>query len=219
MLPGMGAMADLYSAQSASFPQLVIPPWIPAKSGESLADYARRMASAVDPGGPCIVGGTSFGGFVAVEMTRYLADCRGCVLISSVRSPRFLPRRIRWLRVASPFFAPWSYRFAVAATPVLSRAITPLVRPAVTRFLRHVAKSDSEFLRWATYATLRWTDAGAQTVPIRHIHGASDLTLPPGGIGADEVVAGAGHLLVMTHASAVNAFIGRAIDQFSKTRD
>lgn len=210
-------MADLYAAQRVSFPQLIVPPWLPATPGESLGDYARRMAKAVDPGGPCVVGGTSFGGFVAVEMARLL-NCRGCILISSARSAARLPRRVRWLRLVSPVFAPWSYRFAVAATPTISRVLKPFVRPAVTRFLRHVARSDAEFLRWATYATLRWRSDGECPVPIRHVHGGRDFTLPPRGVGADEIIDGGGHLIVMTHAARVNAFVQRALVEFGAPR-
>ncbi|MCC6360267.1 MAG: alpha/beta hydrolase [Phycisphaerales bacterium] len=222
LLPGMGARAEIYAAQFAEFPELIVPVWLPPLAREPLPEYARRMAGAVDPGTPCIIGGTSFGGFVAVEMRRHL-DCRGCILISSVRSPRDLPRRVRMLHAVSPLFAPWACRLAVAAAPLASRILKPVLKPAATKFLRQVASADAAFLRWAIWATLRWRDenpgrdrAGDRLPPIRLIHGTRDHILPAHRVHADEFVSGAGHLLVMTHAERANVFIRRAAADFAR---
>lgn len=219
LLPGMGARAEIYAAQFAEFPELIVPDWLPPLAREPLPDYACRMARAVDPGTPCIIGGTSFGGFVAVEMRRHL-DCRGCILISSVRSPRDLPRRVRMLHAVSPLFAPWACRLAVAAAPLASRILKPVLKPAATKFLRQVASADAAFLRWAIWATLRWGKGADQSaepgpsIPIRHIHGTRDRILPASLVHADELVPDAGHLLVMTHAAQTNGFIRKAIAGF-----
>ena len=211
----MGALSEIFSDQLREFPRLTVPAWIPPLRDESLRAYARRIARVIDPGKPCIIGGTSFGGMVAVEMRRHL-DCRGCILIAAVRSPANLPLRIRALRPLSPFFASWSFRLATTMTPLVTRALKPFVRPAVTRFLRQVARADHAFLRWTTQAILRWSsDPHPCDVPIRHIHGRLDHTLPWRCAGADEVIDDGGHLIVMTHAERVNAFIRAAIAEFA----
>ena len=93
----MGADQRLFDAQKAVFPNLIAAPWISLQPRDTLASYARRMAAALDPGGPCFVGGCSFGGMVAQEMTWHL-DARACFLISSVRGPDEFPLRVRVLR-------------------------------------------------------------------------------------------------------------------------
>src|SRR4051794_30719168 len=90
LLSGMAADERLFAPQRAAFPHLVVPAWIEPLAKEPLPAYAARLARQVDPGRPCIVGGASFGGLVALEMAHYL-QARACVLISSVRSPRELP--------------------------------------------------------------------------------------------------------------------------------
>jgi pimeloyl-ACP methyl ester carboxylesterase len=205
----MGADARLFRHQLAAFPNAVVPPWLVPHARESLADYARRFAAAIDPGRPCFVGGASFGGFVALEMAPHL-DCLGCFLIGSAREPGDFPARIRLLRpfrrlvTALPFGAirpaAWSAQHTVG------RASHPLTR----RFLRHLRDADAAFLRWGTQAALRWVPSpGINPVPVHQIHGERDRIFPAGRTRAETILPGAGHLISMTHADAVNDFLRR----------
>src|SRR5687767_12182418 len=97
LFPGMGADHRLFAAQRVAFPNLVVPPWLAPERDEALADYAARFAATLAHYGPCFIGGSSFGGFVAVEAARHL-PIKACLLIGSVRGPAELPRRIRSLR-------------------------------------------------------------------------------------------------------------------------
>src|SRR5690242_19820384 len=93
----MAADERLFEAQAASFPDLRVQPWVPPLPGESLRAYAARLAPLVDPVQPCIVGGASFGGVVALELAAHV-PALACILIGSVRSPSGLPWRWRLLR-------------------------------------------------------------------------------------------------------------------------
>ena len=97
LLSGMAADERLFEAQAAAFPNLRVQPWVPPLPGESLRRYAARLAPLVDPGQPCLVGGASFGGVVALELAARL-PALGCILIGSIRSPAGLPWRWRLLR-------------------------------------------------------------------------------------------------------------------------
>jgi pimeloyl-ACP methyl ester carboxylesterase len=44
-------------------------------------------------------------------------------------------------------------------------------------------------------------------MPVHHIHGDRDRVIPIGLVKADHVIAGAGHLLTMTHADQVNRIL------------
>lgn len=99
LLPGMMADHRLLVAQQAAFPQLLIPSWPRFEPTDTLATFAERLAHEIGPIGPCFVGGVSFGGAVALELTRHL-DALGCILISSVRSFSELPLRYRICRPA-----------------------------------------------------------------------------------------------------------------------
>jgi thioesterase domain-containing protein len=97
LLSGMGADERVFALQQRAFPNLIVPRWISPLEDETLTSFAARLARQIDPGGPCFMGGASFGGFVALEMARHL-QAKACFLIGSVRSPAELPRRIRILR-------------------------------------------------------------------------------------------------------------------------
>src|SRR3954464_5327650 len=100
LVPGMAADERLFAPQRAAFPRLLVPAWIEPLPQEPLRSYAARLARQVDPGRPCVVGGASCGGIVALEMAAPL-PARACVLIASGRSPGELPRWYRLLRPAA----------------------------------------------------------------------------------------------------------------------
>src|SRR5689334_9890540 len=100
LLPGLGWDERIFRAQRSRFPDLRTPAWIDPQPKESLNAYAARLAKVVDPGCPCVVGGASFGGVVALEMAVHLR-ASACVLIGSIRSPWELAWRWRLLRPAA----------------------------------------------------------------------------------------------------------------------
>lgn len=213
LLPGMGADERLFVAQKGALPQLIVPTWLRPEPGDTLASYGQRMAAAVDPGGPCVVGGVSLGGMVAVEMARHL-DAKVCLLISSVRSPRELPWRVRvWKPVA------WLIPAPAAGLPVLlARLIVAvagrLLSPSFRLLVEQAADTNGRFLKWASLAILRWQSAGKPTVPIVHLHGTRDHILPHTATHPDVLVPGGGHLLPLTHPDAVNAFLRDQLIRF-----
>ena len=50
-------------------------------------------------------------------------------------------------------------------------------------------------------------------MPVYHIHGGRDRTLPVGNCRPDVVVPGGGHLLPFTHPEEVNAFLRLRMEQ------
>jgi pimeloyl-ACP methyl ester carboxylesterase len=211
LLPGIGLDDRLYATQRAEFPQIVVPDWLPPRFRESLPDYARRMAEAVDPAGPCYVGGLSFGGMVALEMSRHL-DCRGCFLISSILSRDELPK---WAK----FLAPWAWMLpprcdllgAVAGTAILWTA-GGLLPKRWKQFCTHLSKTRSPMLPWACRAVVRWTPSEPFRCPIYRIHGENDPILPYRGAGADHLVPRGGHLLPLSHPFVVSEFLRRGLE-------
>lgn len=63
------------------------------------------------------------------------------------------------------------------------------------------------FIRWAANAIFSWPSAEELSIPVRHIHGDRDHIIPLRRVAPDCVIRGAGHLLNLTHAAAVNDFI------------
>ena len=203
LLSGMAADERLFESQLAAFPDLRVQPWVPALPGESLRTYAARLAPLVDPGRPCIVGGASFGGVVALELAAHL-PALACILIGSVRSPSGLPWRWRLLWPVA-MLGPDVLRVLAALGARLGR---PLLAAGTTRRLWRLSRPEAGFVRWAMCAVVQWRPCpAARRARVFHIHGVADRVLPVALARPDVVVPGGGHALSLFSPSAVNEFI------------
>jgi pimeloyl-ACP methyl ester carboxylesterase len=210
----MGADARMFQPQLAAIPSASVPAWIAPGPQETLPSFAARMARAVDPGGPCFVGGASFGGMVAMEMARHL-EARACFLIGSVRSPAELPPRThlyRWL-------GHWTGGHGLEFVPRVASALDALagrwLSPAVGSLVLQLADTDRRFFRWAALAVLRWQPSTEPlSVPVLQIHGGQDRMLPHQFTRPDVLVPGAGHLVSMSHSEEVNQFLRAGMERY-----
>lgn len=211
MLSGMAADERLFASQLARFPNLRVQPWVQPLPGESLRRYASRLARLVDPDRPCIVGGASFGGIVALEMAPHLRAL-GCVLIGSVRAPTELPWRWRGL---SPLAALRPDRLALLARSMAHWGKGVLAESTVRRWQR-LSRPEAAFVRWAMCAVVRWHARPAtQRVRVFQIHGALDRTLPVALTRPDVIVPAGGHALTLFSPEAVNAFLAGVARQLA----
>jgi pimeloyl-ACP methyl ester carboxylesterase len=205
----MAADDKLFRFQRAALPSMVVPNWIEPRDREPLIAYAGRFARYIDPGGPCVVGGASFGGMVALEMAVHLR-AEACILIASIRSGRELPWELRALRPLAWLGLGQLGRVAAE----VGRRLPPSLPGRTCRRLRRLAEPRSAFLRWATWAVLNWRPSPeARDVRVYQIHGAEDRTLPVRYTRPDVVVAGGGHMLPLTHPETVNEFILRRLEE------
>jgi pimeloyl-ACP methyl ester carboxylesterase len=212
LFSGLGADQRVFLPQQREFPQLVIPPWRVPQRGETLGTYCQQVAQELAIAGPIIVGGISFGGIIAAEFARHV-DARACLVISSIRSPRQLPRRIRALGPIHKLVhvapvAPFQWmvgRMADAKRLPLS--------PFIKGVLRQIADADPRVVRWSIDQVFRFEEVPLD-IPVWHIHGDRDPLFPLRYVEPDEVVQGGGHLLPLTHPYEVNNFLRRAIATF-----
>lgn len=203
LLPGMGAGGRLLRLQRDALPSLCTPDWIDPREREPLNIYARRFADRIAPAKQCFVGGVSFGGIVALEMAAHL-HAEACFLIASVRSRNELPWPIRMLR---PIARLGPNGLGRAAT-CITRAMAPLLPARALGHLIRLSRPESAFLRWASWAVLTWRpSAELARLRVYQIHGSADRTLPLSNTQPDVIIAGAGHLLPITHPDAISEFI------------
>lgn len=208
LLPGVGGDSRMFSPQRIAFPELVVPRWIEPDRHEPLADYAARFAKVIDPGCPCFMGGVSFGGVVALEVSTHLA-ARECFLFGSIPDPREIPYRLRIFRSISDLIMipKWLSPFALTYG---GRWFNPVIRGV----LHQLKDADARFLRWAGGAILKWKPSPAVSkVRVVRIHGDRDWVFPIRKVAIDKKIVGGGHLLSMTHAEEVNRFVRERMSQ------
>lgn len=172
---------------------------------ESLPGYAARMADKI-PDANCIIAGVSFGGMVALEMSR-IVQPRVCVLISSLRSPSQLPPWLRMWRLLAG-------RHCAVVLNAVGQTAATVPRRVRTRSTTRVVKLAGDaggWHRWATSAVLGWRPVSESPgVPVIQIHGDADRTFPIRYVTPDYVVPGGGHVLPMTHPGELAAAIRQA---------
>jgi pimeloyl-ACP methyl ester carboxylesterase len=173
-----------------------VPPWIEPRPRESLSDYARRLAATIDPIPPFYLGGCSFGGMVALEVARHLKPL-AVVLIASCRTPLSVNAAILGCAPLARMLPENLLRFSAASCP-----------PAI----RGLVASSPQMLRWGPIAIAQWKGVDVLDAPVFHIHGSADRIIPASQVRADRFVHGGGHLINLTHADEVNAFIERAME-------
>lgn len=202
LLPGMGADARMFAPLRAVLPQLVTPNWIEPERNEPLTEYACRLAQTVDPGRPCFVGGASFGGVVALEMSVAL-KARACFLIGSIRSADSRPWRVKLLHPVTPLVG-----MLPQMSPWLVRLVGGWLRSPTRGVMTQLGEADARFLKWAARAILTWRPS-PETARVRvcQIHGERDRVFPVRMVKPDHVVSGAGHLISITHPQPVVEFL------------
>jgi pimeloyl-ACP methyl ester carboxylesterase len=205
LLPGLGADRRLFAALDGTVPDVVVPVWPQPRRAESLEEFAARWAANAPWPSPVVVGGSSFGGMVALELARHVR-AKALALIGSCAHPSELAQPLRLLR-----------RFAgrVPMPPLPTRG--PAARAlawyfgadstsASRLFLDMLRDADPEFVAWAIRAIGSWSPRQLPSIPIWRIHGRRDrlISCPS---GAAVVVQSAGHLLPITHGDELAAFI------------
>lgn len=217
MLPGLGARGFMFAPQRAAFPQLEVVEWIGHERGETLAGYAERLAGTITGAGPVVLGGISFGGHVALEMVQHLRgrmEVKGVVLIAASRSPWGIRPSLRALAWAAPY-APARLLHPVRV-PLINGGrwlLGPLNREGKEVVAELARRVDTEFALWSYGAMARWpgVDVEKLGVPVWEVHGSRDRVIPVRRVVPDRVVEGGGHLVNVTHAAEVNAFVGEVV--------
>lgn len=203
-ISGLGADRRMFQKLRLPAPhEMVYLDWIPPVDGESLSQYARRLAASIDTSSEFSVLGLSMGGMIASEISCFLNPAH-CILISSVPAPCFLPPYFRWagkwhLQRAVPmrFFKSASLvkRFFTAETPEEKKMLREVIREA-----------DADFVRWSINAILSWNFDGPCR-PVIHIHGSRDELLPIRYLKPTYRIKGGGHMMIISRAQVINELL------------
>lgn len=212
LIPGLGVNHRLFHHQRAAFPDLIVPEWIEPAPRDSLAEYAKRLASTITHNGPLVVGGVSFGGMIALEMARHLPT-KHIVLIASCRSPGAVRPLLRCAeRCARPIPSAVIASSMFLAPAVLGRGggVPKSDRALLAEMVRDVS---IPLLRWGARAVMEWPGCPNPGAPVRHIHGDRDWVIPHTRLAPapDRIIRGGPHVLNLPHPRDVNAFLGETL--------
>jgi pimeloyl-ACP methyl ester carboxylesterase len=213
LFPGLGADHRLFRSQHAVLPDLIIPSWPAAGAHDSLTSFAAQFVDSIPRADDMYLGGSSFGGMVALELAS-LVKSKGVILIGSCTSPSSiatLARHMRSLAAALPVSAFHPRRWSL---PFLLPKFGRLTREQRELFWSMASATPAAFLKWGVEAVMSWRPAPVP-VNVHHIHGSDDRLIPLRLVKPDRVVPGGGHLLTLTHPRQVNAYLVETVSERS----
>jgi len=192
LLPGMGATAAMYNALRHKIDfEINFIDW-PAYSGEkTYAEVARRVVDKNNIENGDIIGGSSLGGMVALEIGQVIQP-KACVLLGSAVN-------ISEVQSLLAMFSPLVTITPIALVQVLAGKQKNLVSAMF-------ANANAEFIRAMCSYLHLWPGYIGQMSTIYRMHGRKDEVIPCPSAGAT-VIEDAGHLLAMTHANETAAFL------------
>lgn len=191
---------------------------IPVVKGESLREYALRMAGIIGLRSGDIIGGVSLGGMLALEIAKAV-EVRGVILIASATHPRFIRR----------YFAVWAPLAAWVPEILISRIFSLI--PAILAMQRMLSPEGQalladimgrfppSLLKAFPMMIMRWPGCRPPAA-FRQIHSTGDWLIRPNGDPATlSLLPGKNHLITVSHPEQVRRLIEEAVDFFSITRE
>ncbi|MHB8881154.1 MAG: alpha/beta fold hydrolase [Thermodesulfovibrionales bacterium] len=194
LLPGMGANPSYYDSllKEINF-EVNFVTWPAYKGEKTFSAMAKRFIDENGIKDGDIVGGSSLGGIVALEMARHIQP-RAIVLMGSAVSRAEVQRILVLL-------AP----LAVIAPVALIQRLAGKYENIVTRMF---AEAEPELIRAMCQYLPGWPGAAVSNAALFRIHGQKDLVMPCPKTGCEKVPK-AGHLLALTHPVRCGNFLNK----------
>ena len=213
-ISGLGA--DKMAFEKLTLPAPFTPhylDWIEHRKGESLNEYAKRLAVSIDTSKPYAIVGLSMGGMIASAMTQFLKPEK-TILISSVGCTEEFPPLLKLALFTQV------HRLIPAALFHKPNALAYLLFGAKSknekRIMNYIINnSDGGFVKWSIGAILSWSNK-VRPKSLYQIHGEKDKILPLKYTKPDVVVKGGSHFMVWTKAGEVSRLLAEALEEVSR---
>jgi pimeloyl-ACP methyl ester carboxylesterase len=207
LFPAIGTDGRIFDCLRPSFPELVTPALIVPEKHEPLASYAVRLANQLPIAGPCWLGGLSFGGMLALEVSRHV-NAKAVCLLASIRSSEELSPGWKALRPLAGWLPQRADRVARSVAWLVNRTSLWAIPQQYHPLVRHLSQIEEPHLPWALRAIGSWKpDPFPQNLPIFHLHGDRDPILPVKWTAPTKVLPQAGHLLPLVRPLEVIQFL------------
>jgi len=177
--------------------------WIPPKSKETLEEYVVRISKQITSESPILVG-LSFGGMVAVEVSKIIKT-KKLILLATAKGKKEIPIYFRFLgKIGFHKLIPSNvFRSANLFTYWFFGIDSNFERKLLKQIL---VDMNPTFLKWAIDKIVNWENI---TIPQNaiHIHGSKDRILPLKFIQYDVKIQGGGHFMTINKYLELNEII------------
>jgi pimeloyl-ACP methyl ester carboxylesterase len=208
----MGGDGRLFRSIRIPDAEIVTPDHIEAAQGETLTQYAARIADGLDIQPADIVGGASFGGMLAGEIARQ-REVAGLILLGSCLRPGLLPWSYRWVERVGRFIPDFVLGLR-SWRPLVRWRFSPVTPDAETCLVEMAVSYPTAQIRAFGRMVIGWTGVDSVPCPVLSIHGDWDRIIPLKCAEPDLILKDAGHAFTLTHADQTNS----AIREFLRAR-
>ena len=200
-ISGLGADSRVFKhIQLPAGYEMVHLDWIAPRDGETLHDYAVRLAAGINSSEDFGLVGLSLGGMMACEIAK-IHPPQTTILLSSIP-----------VHTSLPYYFNWAYKLKMHKlvpvgllkyASIYKRGLAPDNEEDKAILKQVIKDSDPVFIRWAMNAILTWRN---ETLPPNcwHIHGSKDEILPIKYTQPTHIIEGGNHLMIMNKAPQLN---------------
>jgi len=175
--------------------------------GETLKEYAKRMASLVTHENAVLVG-VSFGGVLVQEMAQFL-KLRKVIIISSVKCNLEVPLRMKIAKSTKAYkLVPTGLMKNVE---VLSKfSFGTAIKQRLKLYEKYLSMREKVYLDWAIEQMIMWERTEVDTKVV-HIHGDIDEVFPIKNIKDCIIIKGGTHIMILSKFKWLNENLPRII--------
>lgn len=202
----MGADSRLFRSIQIPEAEIVTPDYTEPVRGETLTQYASRIADRLNIQPTDVVAGVSFGGMLAGEIARQ-RPVAGLILLGSCLQPFRLPWPYRWVERLGRFIPDFVLGLR-SWRPLVRWRFAPITRDAETCLVEMALSYSTVQIRAFGRMVMGWAGADNLACPVLSIHGDRDRIIPPKCAEPDVILKDAGHAFTLTHADQTNSAFG-----------
>ena len=211
-MPGLAASPKIF--ENIKLPEerfeMFFLEWMLPETGETLTDYAKRIAKNIKHDNPVLIG-VSFGGILVQEVARII-KARKVIIISSVRCNIEFPRRMKFAKMTKAYrFFPTALMEKVDWLAKLSFGNNMITR-RLNLYEKYLSVRDKKYLDWAFEKVIVW-DRAEPDEKVVHIHGESDEVFPAKYLKNYIPVKGGTHIMIINKAKWLNENLPRIIEE------
>jgi len=208
LFPGLAADERMYVQYSGLPVTLVTPRLLIPQLGETMVSYACRHAQWLCIGENDIVGGCSFGSMVASEICRQ-RETRALVLLSGALSSGALVASSHQLHRFVHYLPFRLIRRVLTSTFFLRKVFGEAELEDVALGREMIVDTPRELLLRGSALATGYRPDKVIGCEIFSLHGGQDNVINPPSLDQGEILASAGHGMVVSHAGEVSEFLRR----------
>lgn len=203
-ISGLGADRRVYENLNLDY-ELIHLDWITPLKKESISDYSLRLSKSIDTSEPFGLIGVSFGGLIAVEISKLITPIV-TILISSAETKYELRSVYRWLGKTRLI------RFIPAFCFNIPRRIAYYLFGAKNKKLLKAILDDADlsFTKWAVIQLISWKNTN-RISPILKINGTRDKLIPAHKHKNTNMVKDGEHFMIVDRADEISALINQLL--------